>query len=103
MLPKVATQLIHHTTRVVAAAQGSGHAFRNALQTSSSGTTTTANWPGVGTSGSSWGNAGTGAGGAKYQSSSKFYHGYQVGLLSFAFISLMLNGWALFCRVLVGP
>jgi hypothetical protein len=103
MLPKVATQLIHHTTRVVAAAQGSGHAFRNALQTSSSGTTTTANWPGVGTSGSSWGNAGTGAGGAKYQSSSKFYHGYQVGSLPFASISPMLNGWALFCRVLVGP
>lgn len=77
MLPKVATQLIHHTTRAVAAVQGSGHAFRNAFQSSSSGTTTTVNWPGVGASGSSWGSAGTGAGGAKYQSSSKFYHGYQ--------------------------
>ncbi|KAF9782137.1 hypothetical protein BJ322DRAFT_1111026 [Thelephora terrestris] len=77
MFPKVATQLIHHTTRAVAAVQGSGHAFRNVIQSSSSGTTTTVNWPGVGTSGSSWGNAGTGAGGAKYQSSSKFYHGYQ--------------------------
>ena len=81
MFPKVATQLIHHTTRAVAAVQGSGHAFRNVLQSSSSGTTTTVSWPGVGTSGSSWGSAGTGAGGAKYQSSSKFYHGYQVGLL----------------------
>ena len=79
MLPKVATQLLHHTTRAVAAVQGSGHAFRNVLQSSSSGTTTTASWSGVGASGSSWGSAGTGAGGAKYQSSSKFYHGYQVG------------------------
>ena len=82
MLPKVATQLIHHTTRAVAAVQGSGNAFRNILQSSSSGTTSTATWPGVGTSGSSWGGAGTGAGGAKYQSSSKFYHGYQVGFPS---------------------
>lgn len=79
MLPKVATQLIHHTTRAVAAVQGSGHAFRNVLQSSSSGTTTTVNWSGVGTSGPGLGSAGTGAGGAKYQSSSKFYHGYQVG------------------------
>ena len=83
MLPKVATQLIHHTTRAVAAVQGSGHAFRNVLQSSSTGTTTTATWPGVGASGSSWGNAGTGAGGAKYQSSSKFYHGYQVGFTAY--------------------
>jgi pentatricopeptide repeat protein len=81
MLPKVATQLIHHTTRAVAAVQGSGHAFRNVLQSSSSGTTTTVNWSGVGTSGPGLGGAGTGAGGAKYQSSSKFYHGYQVGFL----------------------
>lgn len=87
MLPKVATQLIHHTTRAVAAAQGPGHAFRNVLQSSSSGTTTTANWSGVGASGSSWGSAGTGAGGAKYQSSSKFYHGYQVCFPPCVFIS----------------
>ena len=98
MLPKVATQLIHHTTRAVAAVQGSGNAFRNILQSSSSGTTSTANWSGVGASGSSWGSAGTGAGGAKYQSSSKFYHGYQVGFLSFISfsrtnrVSLVLQG-----------
>ena len=59
-------------------AQGSRHAFRNVLQPSSSGTTTAASWSRVGASGSSWGSAGTGTGGAKYQSSSKFYHGYQV-------------------------
>ena len=87
MFPKVATQLIHHTTRAVTAVQGSGHAFRNVLQSSSSGTTTTANWSGVGASGSSWGSAGTGAGGAKYQSSSKFYHGYQVGFSQFIPVS----------------
>jgi len=87
MLPKVATQLIHHTTRAVAAVQGSGSAFRNILQSPSSGTTSTTTWPGVGASGFSWGSAGTGAGGAKYQSSSNFYHGYQVCSLSLISVS----------------
>ena len=68
-------------------AHGSGHAFRNVLQPSSSGTTTTASWSSVGASGSSWGSAGTGAGGAKYQPSSKFYHGYQVGFCHSSYIS----------------
>ena len=100
MLPKVATQLIHHTTRAVAAVQGS--AFRNVLQSSSTGTTTTATWPGVGASGSSWGSAGTGAGGAKYQSSSKFYHGYQVCFLLCLSPYLAFNLWVASYRVLVG-
>lgn len=74
MLPKVATTILHHTTRAVAAVQGqTGYAFRNVLQ-SSSGGTTTANWTGA--SGSGWGGAGAGTGGAKYNSSSRFYNGY---------------------------
>ena len=81
MLPKVATTILHHTTRAVAAVQGqTGYAFRNVLQ-SSSGGTTPVNWTGATSSG--WGGAGAGAGGAKYSSSSRFYSGYTVCMFYF--------------------
>jgi hypothetical protein len=85
MLPKFATTVLHHTSRAVAAVQSqTGHAFRNALQ-SSSGGTTTANWTGASSSG--WGGAGAGTGGAKYHSSSRFY-GYTVRFVNFVNLQL---------------
>ncbi|EIN04319.1 hypothetical protein PUNSTDRAFT_76526 [Punctularia strigosozonata HHB-11173 SS5] len=75
MLTKVANHLIQHTSRVVAAVQNqSSHALKNALQgPSTSGGL--GGWNGAGSS-SYGGGAGAGPGGAKYHSSSRFYHGY---------------------------
>jgi pentatricopeptide repeat protein len=67
MLPKVATHILHSTTRAAAAVQNQTHAIRNVLQLQSSG-------PSSG-SGSSWGN-GPGPGGAKYNTGSRFHAGY---------------------------
>lgn len=69
MLPKVANQLLHHTTRAVAAVQNqTGHTIRNVLQLQSSSGPSSSN------SGRSGG--GTGSGGAKYHTGSRSYHGY---------------------------
>ncbi|KAL5530781.1 hypothetical protein ACEPAF_7039 [Sanghuangporus sanghuang] len=72
MLPKFASHVFHHTQR---AAQNS--ALRNVLGLQNQGTASAsssgplANWSNA-ASGSSWG----GAGGAKYNSGSRFYQGY---------------------------
>lgn len=77
MLPKVASQLLHHTSRAVAVIQNqTGYTIRNVLQ-SSPGTSSVAGWNGASSS-SGWGGAGTGAGGAKFSGSSRFYSGYTV-------------------------
>ncbi|PSR72868.1 hypothetical protein PHLCEN_2v11235 [Hermanssonia centrifuga] len=81
MLPKVANQILHHTSRAVAAVQNqTGHTIRNVLQLqSSSGPSSAAGnlsvRTGPSSSSSGRGSNGTGAGGAKYHSSSRFHSG----------------------------
>lgn len=80
MLPKVATHILHHTSRAVAVVQNqTGHTIRNVLQLqSSSGPSSTAVGPWNGSpSSSGWNPNGSGPGGAKY-SSGRFYAGYNV-------------------------
>ncbi|KII96119.1 hypothetical protein PLICRDRAFT_35049 [Plicaturopsis crispa FD-325 SS-3] len=78
MLPKVATHILHQTTRAAAAVQSQTHAIRNVLQLQSSGPSsssgTIGGWNGAGSS--SWGSNGTGPGGAKYNAGSRYYAGY---------------------------
>ncbi|KZT20615.1 hypothetical protein NEOLEDRAFT_1158554 [Neolentinus lepideus HHB14362 ss-1] len=77
MLPKVANHILHHGARAVAAVQNqTGATIRNVLQLqgTSSPSTGLTSWNGA--SSSSWGSGGAGPGGAKYQSSSRFYSGY---------------------------
>lgn len=83
MLPKVATHILHQTSRAVAAVQSqTGYTIRNVLQlqTQSSTPATTGSglggWNGAGSS--SWGSSGAGPGGAKYNAGSRFYNGYTV-------------------------
>ncbi len=84
MLPKVANQILHHTSRAVAAVQNqTGHTIRNVLQLqSSSGPSSAAGnlsvRTGPSSSSSGRGSNGTGAGGAKYHSSSRFHSGNTV-------------------------
>jgi hypothetical protein len=74
MLPKVANHVLHTTARAVSAQQ---QALRNVLQGSGTGPGGhITNWGTVGSS--SYGNAGAGAGGAKYHAGSRFYSGYTV-------------------------
>ena len=83
MLPKVANQILHHTSRAVAAVQNqTGQTIRSVLQLqSSSGPSSAAGnigaWNTTGSSSSGWG-SGPGAGGAKHQSSSRFHGSYSV-------------------------
>lgn len=91
MLPKVATHILHHTSRAVTAVQNqTGYTIRNVLQlqTQGSGTpATTGN--GLGGYGSSnWGSTGAGPGGAKYHAGSRFYSGYSVSTTSMLSISI---------------
>lgn len=77
MLPKVANQIIHHTSRAVLAVQNqTGQTIRNVLQIHSSAGPPTAvgPWNNSGSSSSGWGNSGPGSGGAKQQSSSSRFH-----------------------------
>lgn len=84
MLPKLATHILHHTSRAAAAVQNqTGHTIRNVLQLQSSSapsnsTGTLGGWNGPGSSSSSWGNTGAGPGGAKYNAGSRFHNGYTV-------------------------
>lgn len=77
MLPKFASHVFHHTQRAAQAA-AQNHALRNVLGLQNQGASTSstgplANWSNA-ASGSSWG----GAGGAKYNTGSRFYSGYTV-------------------------
>lgn len=82
MLPKVAGQILHHTSRAVAVVQGqAGHAVRNALQT---GQTNLGQWNGPGSSSSGWNGSGPSSGGAKFHSSSsRFQANYAVSIFPF--------------------
>ncbi|TCD69205.1 hypothetical protein EIP91_008501 [Steccherinum ochraceum] len=71
MLPKVASQILQHTSRAVAAVQGqTGHAVRSVLQT---GSTNLGQWN-PGSSSSGWNGSGPSSGGAKFHSSSSRFH-----------------------------
>lgn len=70
MLPKVATHILHSSTRAAAVVHNQTHTFRNVLQLQSSG-------PSSG-SGSGRGNGGPGPGSAKYNAGSRFYSGFNV-------------------------
>ncbi|KAF9468765.1 hypothetical protein BDZ94DRAFT_1303935 [Collybia nuda] len=79
MLPKVATQILHSTTRAAASIQHQTYTIRNVLQLQSSsgpssGSGNLAPWNNTGSS--HWGNNGPGPGGAKYSTGSRFQHGY---------------------------
>ncbi|KAH8105422.1 hypothetical protein BXZ70DRAFT_525117 [Cristinia sonorae] len=77
MLPKVAGQILHHTTRAVAVVQGqTGHTIRNVLQT---GPTNLGQWNGPGSSSSGWNGSGPSSGGAKFHSSSSRFHAGYAG------------------------
>ncbi|KAF8628994.1 hypothetical protein AX15_003603 [Amanita polypyramis BW_CC] len=84
MLPKVATHILHTTSRAAAAVHNQTSTFRNVLQLqTSSGPSTatgTANigpWNGNGSGSSSWGNShGAGTGSAKQNAGSRFYSGF---------------------------
>jgi hypothetical protein len=74
MLPKVANHVLHTTARAVGAQQ---QALRNVLQSSGAGPSShVVSWGTVGSSG--YGNAGAGAGGAKFHAGSQAYGGYTV-------------------------
>lgn len=92
MLPKVATHILHHTSRAAAAVQNqTTQTIRNVLQfqsspSPSSSTGTLSGWNGPGSSSSNWGSNGTGPGGAKYNAGSRFHNGYTVCIFFFLFI-----------------
>ena len=98
MLPKVATHILHQTSRAVAAVQNqSGYTIRNVLQLQTQSTPTTTgsglgSWNGAGSS--SWGSSGAGPGGAKYNAGSRFYSGYTVSLqyLEYETVSNIFQG-----------
>ncbi|EJD00786.1 uncharacterized protein FOMMEDRAFT_125211 [Fomitiporia mediterranea MF3/22] len=77
MLPKFASHVFHHTQRAAQAA-AQNHALRNVLGLQNQGATSASssgplsNWTNAASSGSSWGSAG----GAKYNTGSRFYQGY---------------------------
>ncbi|KAF8883460.1 hypothetical protein BD779DRAFT_1747482 [Infundibulicybe gibba] len=78
MLPKVATHLLHTTSRAAAAVQNQTYTIRNVLQLQStsapSGPTGLSPWNGPGNS--HWGSNGPGPGSAKHQAGSRFHGGY---------------------------
>lgn len=81
MLPKVATHILHATSRAAASIQHQSHTIRNVLQLQSSsgpsvGTGNLAPWNNNG-----WGNHGPGTGGASYNPGSRFQNGYTVSLM----------------------
>ncbi|TFK64720.1 hypothetical protein BDN72DRAFT_254116 [Pluteus cervinus] len=79
MLPKVATHLIHSTSRAATIVQNQTHTIRNVLQfQSSSGPTTGPTNLGPWNNGtsSSKGNSGPGSGGAKHNAGSRFHPGF---------------------------
>jgi hypothetical protein len=83
MLPKVASHLLHHTSRAAAALQNqTGNAIKNVLQLQPSNSGGGISWNGAGSSSSSWGSYGAGPGGAKQNAGSRFYNGYTVSYLS---------------------
>ncbi|TFK35045.1 hypothetical protein BDQ12DRAFT_737778 [Crucibulum laeve] len=67
MLPKVATHILHTTTRAVTVVQNQTHTFRNVLQLQSSGPSG---------SGSNRGGNGPGPGSSKHNTGSRFYSGF---------------------------
>ncbi|KLO17511.1 hypothetical protein SCHPADRAFT_846456 [Schizopora paradoxa] len=75
MIPKLASHILHQTSRAAATAQN--YTFRNVLgfQSPSTASGGLGGWSGAGSS--SWGSYGAGPGGAKYSSGSRFYSGYQ--------------------------
>ena len=79
MLPKVAGHILHQTSRAAATAQN--YALRNVLglQAPSTSAGGLGGWNAAGSS--SWGGYSAGAGGAKYNSGSRFYQGYSVSSL----------------------
>ena len=81
MLPKFASHVFHHTQRAAQAA-AQNPALRNVLglqnQAASGSSGGLGSWSNA-ASGSSWG----GAGGAKYNTGSRFYQGYNVRTVSF--------------------
>jgi hypothetical protein len=93
MLPKVANQILHASSRAVAAAQYQSHTLRNVLQlqTSSGPSSSGTIWNGVGSSSSSWGNNGSGAGpgGPRFNSSSHYYSSYAVRMNIFFLVMIV--------------
>lgn len=69
MLPKVATHILHTTSR--AAAQVVQNPLRNVLQTGHSSGSNLGNWNGPGSS--NWGGHGPGTGSAKQNTGSRYY------------------------------
>ncbi|PFH49146.1 hypothetical protein AMATHDRAFT_5181 [Amanita thiersii Skay4041] len=81
MLPKVATHILHTTTRAAAAVHNPTSTIRNVFQlqtapSSSTAANSSALTPWNGTSSSSKGNQGAGPGGAKQSAGSRFYSGF---------------------------
>ncbi len=75
MLPKVANTLIHHTHRAVVAVQNqTGHALRNALQSSSGSSTAVAGWGSPVSGGSSH----SGPGPSKFHASGRLQSSHNV-------------------------
>ncbi|KAF5388146.1 hypothetical protein D9615_000011 [Tricholomella constricta] len=79
MLPKVATHILHTTTRAAASIQHQTYTIRNVLQFQSSpgpSSTTGHLAPWNNTGSSHWGNNGPGPGGAKYHTGSRYHNAY---------------------------
>ncbi|KAJ3562640.1 hypothetical protein NP233_g9448 [Leucocoprinus birnbaumii] len=72
MLPKVATHILHTTSR--AAAQAVQAPLRNVLHTGSTNGSNIGNWNGSGSS--NWGGHGTGTGSAKQNTGSRYYSSF---------------------------
>jgi pentatricopeptide repeat protein len=94
MLPKVATHILHTTSRAAASIQHQSHTIRNVFQLQSSsgpssGTGNLAPWSGP--SSSNWGNNGPGTGGAKYNAGSRFQNGYTVSSMYIVVLPLFIS------------
>lgn len=97
MLPKIATHLFQHTSRVAAAVQNqTSQAIRNALQQvtptgSTAGGTGLTPYGGVG-AGSGWsGGSNAGPGGAKFNAGSRYYSGYTVSYQFFSSVNYLIG------------
>ena len=90
MLPKVATHILHTTSRAAAAVQNqTSQAIRNAWQQQATPSTSAAGggggitgWGALGSSSGWGGSSSAGPGGTKYNAGSRFYNGYTVRRLS---------------------
>lgn len=84
MIPKVATHILHHTSRAAAAVQN--QTIRNVLQIQTTGQSQSTPSSRHGPGSSHWSNNG-GHGGSKFNPNNRFYAGYSVRVYPCALVA----------------